>query len=357
MKTREIKDDWLAYQNARKMLVVALTAIGLYLCYRLALPFLPALALALGLANIALPVHGWIKKRVKNASFAAGLSVTFIAATILTVVFFLGRQVFREIERSAAGFRQVIESHAWRASLEQNSRLAAAFAWLEAEINLQDAALRLAEQIPAFISGFLVGSWQAIVQLGAAFFILFFFFRDREELLHGLRRLMPLSDAETDRLFASVNDTLHASVNSLVVVAAAQGALGGLMFWILGLPAPLMWGFVMAILAMLPFFGTFMIWIPAAIILAINGNYIKAMILIGWGVTAVSMIDNLLYPKLVGDRLRFHTLLIFIAFLGGISLFGAAGIILGPVTLAVTAALLDIWRERTADETRRLTSS
>ncbi len=350
METKNISSDWLTYQNIQKLALVALTAIALYLCLRFALPFLPALALALALANIASPLYRRIKNRVKNASFAAGLSVFLVAVIVVTPVVFVGRQVAREIGRSTQNFRQEIESGAWRERVEQNPRLSAALRWLEAEVDLHGAALRLAEQIPAFVSGFLVGSGQAIAQLVIAFFILFFFFRDWQELLDGMRKLVPLTDAETDEIFKRVGDTLHASVNSLLVIAVAQGTLGGLMFWILGLPAPLMWSFVMGVLGMLPFVGTWMIWIPGAIFLALSGNWIKALILLGWGITAVSTIDNLLYPKLVGDRLRFHTLLIFIAFLGGIALFGAAGIVLGPVALAVTVALLDIWRKRGANE-------
>jgi predicted PurR-regulated permease PerM len=124
--------------------------------------------------------------------------------------------------------------------------------------------------------------------------------------------------------------------------------LGGLMFWVLGIPGALLWGAVMALLAIVPVLGAFVVWVPAALFLVLQGNWGKALILTAWGAGVVSLIDNLLYPLLVGKRLRLHTLPVFIAIVGGILLFGSAGVILGPVTLAVTVALVDIWRRRTA---------
>jgi predicted PurR-regulated permease PerM len=104
---------------------------------------------------------------------------------------------------------------------------------------------------------------------------------------------------------------------------------------------------VMALVAVVPVLGAFVVWVPAAIFLALEGNWGKAAILTGWGVVVVGLIDNLLYPALVGKRLRLHTLPVFFSILGGLALFGASGLILGPVTLAVTAALIDVWRRRT----------
>ena len=118
------------------------------------------------------------------------------------------------------------------------------------------------------------------------------------------------------------------------------------MFCWLGLSAPLLWGVVMALLAVVPLLGAFLVWIPAALFLALEGSWGKALILALWGMLVVGTIDNLLRPILVGKRLRLHTVLAFISVVGGMLLFGAAGLILGPVTLTVTAVLLDVWRQR-----------
>jgi predicted PurR-regulated permease PerM len=121
------------------------------------------------------------------------------------------------------------------------------------------------------------------------------------------------------------------------------------MYAALGVPGAVLWGAVTFIAALIPVFGTVLIWGPVALYLLVTGSWIKAVILVGWGMLAVGMIDNLLYPFLVGDKLRLHTVPTFFSILGGIILFGPAGLILGPLILAITIALLDIWWMRTSE--------
>jgi len=118
------------------------------------------------------------------------------------------------------------------------------------------------------------------------------------------------------------------------------------MFWWLGLGAPLLWGVIMALLSVVPVLGAFIIWIPMAAFLAIEGSWGRALILALWGMLVIGTVDNLLRPYLVGNRLKLHTILAFMAFVGGLIVFGPAGMILGPVTLTVTLVLLDVWSGR-----------
>jgi predicted PurR-regulated permease PerM len=178
-------------------------------------------------------------------------------------------------------------------------------------------------------------------------YLLFYFLRDRRSALDALRALSPLTRSEMDHLFARLDDTVHATIYGTLAVAMVQGLLGGLMFWWLGLPAPWLWGVVMGLLAVVPVLGAFIVWIPAALFLALEGSLGKALILTLWGTVVVGTIDNLLQPILVGRRLRLHTVLAFIAVVGGLMLFGASGLILGPLILATTQVLLEIWSART----------
>ena len=141
-------------------------------------------------------------------------------------------------------------------------------------------------------------------------------------------------------------DTILATVYGTLAVSAVQGLLGGLMFWWLGLPAPLLWGIVMGLLAVVPVLGAFVIWIPAAIFLVLEGSGGKALLLVLWGGIVIGGIDNLLYPILVGKRLKMHTVLAFISIVGGLIVFGPSGLILGPVIFTVTRLLLQIWSGR-----------
>jgi predicted PurR-regulated permease PerM len=147
-------------------------------------------------------------------------------------------------------------------------------------------------------------------------------------------------------MFGRIADTVYATVYGTLAVAALQGFLCGLMFWWLGLPLPLLWGVVMALLALVPVLGVFVIWIPAAIFLALEGSWGKALILSLWGAIVAGNVDNLLRPILMGNRLKFHTIPVFISILGGMLLFGSSGLILGPVILTTVTTLLEFWRSR-----------
>ncbi len=164
----------------------------------------------------------------------------------------------------------------------------------------------------------------------------------------SLLNLSPLSESEMRDIAVRAADTIHATFYGTIVCAAVQGTLGGLMFWWLGLPAPLLWGIIMGLLAVVPLFGAFVVWIPAAALLALDGDWGKALLLTAWGSVVVGGIDNVLYPMLVGNRLRLHTVPAFVAVVGGLVVFGASGVILGPLAVTITLSLLEIWRLRTS---------
>jgi predicted PurR-regulated permease PerM len=345
METTASEHKWLTRERALLLVLAAATVIALYLSYLLFLPFFPILAWALALAVVAHPMHRWIAKRVPRENLAAGLAVVVVAVGIVAPVILLGTAVVNE---AAEGVKLVREKQdRWRALAERNPRLAPALRWVERRFDVPGEIERITDAVASHLPAALTGSLRAIAGLFIMFFVLFFFFRDRRDALQTIRQLVPLSQKETDQLFERVSDTIHATIFGTVVVALIQGSMGGLMFWLLGIPGALLWGLVMSLLAMVPMLGTFLIWGPAAIFLALEGSWGKGLILAGWGALAIGLIDNFLYPTLVGKRLRLHTLLVFFSVLGGLSLFGLSGVILGPLTLAILLALMEIWRART----------
>lgn len=342
------KESWWTRQHALIVVLVAATALLLFLCWLLVQPFLGAIAWALALAVIAHPLHGWFARRIEKPSLAAGLAVFAIFLVIVTPAIFVGHSVVREAVNGAKAVQAGVESGKWREQIARNPRLGAAVATLEQQGNVGSQLQGIAAEVGKRVSQVLTGSAWAVVELLLTLFVLFYFFRDRRDALGTLRSLVPLSERESDEVFKRVSDTIHATIYGTLVVAAVQGTLGGLMFWWLGLPAPILWGAVMALLAVVPVLGAFVVWVPAAIFLAASGQLGKAALLTAWGGIVVGMIDNLLYPMLVGKRLRLHTVPVFFAIVGGLTVFGAAGLVLGPVVLALTDAILDIWRRRTA---------
>jgi predicted PurR-regulated permease PerM len=118
------------------------------------------------------------------------------------------------------------------------------------------------------------------------------------------------------------------------------------MFWWLDLPSPVFWGVIMGLLAVVPFLGAFIVWVPVSIALALDGQLLSAAILAVWGTVIVGLVDNVVYPILVGRQLAMHSMVSFIAIVGGLILFGAHGLVLGPMIVAGALALLEIWRSR-----------
>jgi predicted PurR-regulated permease PerM len=180
-------------------------------------------------------------------------------------------------------------------------------------------------------------------------FLLFHFLRDRPSILAGVRTVLPLSRVESDRVFRRVADSVRANLYATVVTSVIDAVGGGLLFWALGLPSPVLWGMVMFILSVLPILGTFLVWAPAAVYLALVGNWLGALILVTWGVASWFVVDNIIYVRIAGDRMRLHQVPALVAFLGGLAVFGVSGMILGPAIAAVTIALLDVWRHSTAE--------
>lgn len=340
-------------KHIRDAVLLLLTGIALYLCWLLTRPFLTGIAWALALAVVANPLHHWFGRWLRPNP-AALLSVLAIVLVLLAPGALLIQTALDETSGGLKAIGQNFSSVRLQETAERYPVVGNAVDWLAARFDLNQELKRAAGSLGSQASAALGGSARLVTGIVIMLVALFYFLRDHKNLLQYLRRLVPLSDAETDQLFHRVSETIHATLYGNVVVKLVQGILGGAMFWVLGLPAPVLCGFAMAMFAMLPVVGTSLIWGPAAIYLLIQGSWVKALVLTVWGSLVVSLIDNLLYPILIANGLRLHTLGILISILGGLVAFGLAGIVLGPVILASTVALLGVWRNRIEPEPERI---
>lgn len=330
--------------------LLLLTAIVFYLCWRMAAPFLSALTWALAIALVAGPVHRWLELRIKNRNLAAFLSVILVTVTIIGPGVFLIDRAIREASEWTKRLQVFLGSNGWESALNAHPRLAQALTWINTNFDLSANLKSLASTVSAAAPKVIAASVQSIVLLFIMLFTLFYFFRDGRRIVSDLTRFLPLPKPEIDLLITGIADAIHATIYGRFAVATVQGTLGGLMFWILGLNAPILWGMAMMLLSLVPMLGAFIVWGPAALILIVQGSWIKALILTLWGSLVIGLIDNFLYPLLVGDRLQVHSLMVFFAAMGGIAAFGPEGLVLGPVVLAVTIALLRVWQSRISNE-------
>lgn len=345
-----IEDDWGSRNHVHTLVLMALTVIGVYFCYRLAAPFFSSIVWALALAVLFAPLQRWLESKVRSPNVAATICVLVAALIVVVAATFVAERIIREAAGGVETIKTSVESGEWRRAFDAHPLIAPVGHWIERQVDLPGMVNAATSWLTGTAASFVQGSVLEVIGLVLTFYILFYFLRDRGGALEWLRSLSPLSEADMTRMFGDVSDTIHATLYGTLAVAIVQGTLGGLMFWWLGLPAPLLWGITMGLLAVVPVLGAFVVWIPAAIFLVLEGSGGKALLLTLWGAIVVGGIDNLLYPMLVGKRLKMHTVLAFTSIVGGLIVFGPSGLILGPVIFTVTRLLLEIWRSQNTAE-------
>lgn len=182
-----------------------------------------------------------------------------------------------------------------------------------------------------------------LVGLTIMLYLLFFLLRDGQALANRIKRAVPLSRMYKQRLFDNFITVIRATVKGNVLVAMAQGALGGLIFWFLDVQAPLLWGVVMAFLSLLPAVGAAIVWAPVAIYFLVSGAIWQGVVLIAFGVIVIGLVDNILRPILVGKDTKMPDYLVLLSTLGGMALFGLNGFVIGPVIAALFIAAWDLF--------------
>lgn len=187
---------------------------------------------------------------------------------------------------------------------------------------------------------------QFLIALGVMLYLLFFLFRDGEKLVKAIRAASPLSVFHTEQIFSRFADVIKATVKGNVIIAVIQGTIGGVTFSLLGIEPALLWGVLMAALSLLPAVGSFLVWGPVAIWLLISGQYVKGLILLAVGALVISLIDNLLRPVLVGRGARLPDYVVLVSTVGGLSLFGMHGFVVGPLIAALFVAVWSLLSER-----------
>lgn len=182
-----------------------------------------------------------------------------------------------------------------------------------------------------------------LVGMFVMLYLLFFLLRDGQSLATRIKHAFPLSNKYKQRLFNNFTTVIRATVKGNVLVAAAQGALGGLIFWFLGVEGPLLWAVVMAFLSLLPAVGAAIVWAPVAIYFLVSGAVWQGVVLIAFGVIVIGLVDNVLRPVLVGKDTKMPDYLVLLSTLGGMALFGLNGFVIGPVVAALFIACWDLF--------------
>ncbi len=185
---------------------------------------------------------------------------------------------------------------------------------------------------------------QGAIAFGIVLLSAFYFFRDGKHIVDWAQENLPITPERQRLVLKRFDEVVKGAVYGNTIVALLEGFIGGLAFWLVGLPSPILWGAVMAITAYIPFVGAALIWFPAAIYLALQGAYVQSAVLVVAGIVLAVVIDDLARNIIVGKASKLHSLIMFFSVIGGIQFYGIVGIVAGPLVVAVAVTLLETYR-------------
>ncbi len=330
-------------------LFVLALAVAILIFWVFLQPVAFAIILSVGLYPLQIHMQRWVKSS-SSAALLSTLVVLLIlvlpagltAASVGSEMVSMGRRL-SERSRELGGVKQLA-----------SETLQKPLAWLTRHVDLERTGIQdWLNQLPARTSGILVsgGTWAVsgfagfAGQTAVTFFVLFFLFRDGPLLLERIASLMPLREAQVDRLFTGMRNSIIANLYGILAVGIVQGTLTGVALSILGIPAPLLLGVLAGFSSMVPLVGTALVWLPAAIYLLARVSVWKGVALLLWGALVVGTSDHIVRPLIVKGKVKIHPLLLLFSILGGLHVFGFLGIFIGPLVLSLLSALVEILRE------------
>ena len=324
----------MANNKFGKYTFVIFLLLILYISFLIVKPLLPYIVLAFVLGSAMYPLTKGFNQRIKNKTIVAFIMILLVLVIlILPLSYTVGNLI-----NQASGVYKSFDPQI----IDEISDYLSGVSGKEVDVNayliksISEIRNYIISSIPEFIesiSGMVLG-------LFVMFFTLFYIVRDGETIKKSLSDLVPLNDEYKTRLIEDIDKVTRGVINGQVLTAVIQGIVGGLGFFIFGVPNPIFWGFIMVILAIIPLLGTAMIWVPAGVIELMSGNYVSGVGILLFGAIIVGNLDNLLRPRLISGKTKVHPVVILIGFLGGLKLMGIIGFIVGPVILAILLTLI-----------------
>ena len=327
-----------------------------WLAYRIVHPFLVEIGWAVVLAICLDPIRVRLLPRLGPTRTAAVLTVASVVLLVIPVVF-VGTAVIAQGGSAVTYLNDQLKDQGGAASWFHQgwewARQRAPFLPAEEEVIAKITASvgRVAEFVAGQAGGLLKGVANFLFSLVIVLAVLFFLLRDASSFARALRRALPFGAEQNERLMALTSDLVSASVTATIAVAAVQGVIGGLTFALLGVSGYVLWGVMMFLLAFLPLVGATLVWLPAAVWLALSGSIVKGIVLALVGVLVLGNVDNVLRPLLLSGKSQMNTLVLIISLMGGVSAFGFIGIVLGPLVAAILTALAESYRADRAELT------
>lgn len=330
-----------------------------YMLYGVFAPFLNSLMAAGMIALVFFPLYERILKETgQRANVAALLMCFFLTFFVLLPTVILSMLVFQQITESAETINSTVEGISFE-RIVNHPRVTAALAYIGRFVNLETLSLkeqlmRAAEQVSQFMLALSTGFFLLFSNLLMTALLveinLFFLFRDGKRFVSYVQTLLPLSHDTQNMLGRRIYEIVQTSVIGSFATAATNGLMGGIIFAVMGLSAPILWGVLMAILSFLPLVGPLLIWGPTAIYLMFTGYFFSGLIMIIWcSITMLGFADYMVRPLLMNrissEETQLHPLVLFLSVFGGIQVYGVLGLVMGPLIVVVALTSLEIYRQ------------
>ena len=331
----------------RPFFLVALSG-ALLLSFFVLKPFLIPLSLGIIFSVILHPVYSTISRWTGGRKSLSALATVLISiAVLLTAAGFLGAQIVQEAQglfgNGGTVSKEGVVAFSMRLAPVLETYIPGGTAQVQALTrNLGEYAQEALSWLSQHIGTALVGITSGLLSLFVFFVSLYYLLKDGENLKRRIVALSPLSNNDDETVLSQLGLAVNSVVRGQLSIALLQGVLTGIGFWIFGVPNPALWGMVAFFAALVPSVGTALVITPAIAFLLFTGEVGMGLGLALWGFAAVGLIDNMLAPRLIGSGMKLHPLLVLLSVLGGIALFGGAGIFLGPLSLSLFFALLSL---------------
>jgi predicted PurR-regulated permease PerM len=338
---------------ARYFLLGALAITAVFFLNMIKIFILPVF-LAVVVTGLFYPLYRRILKSTGNRrKISAFLCCLFIIIGFLIPVYIIGDLVAREAmeiyESTEGNVRRFINTFEsgdsqWFNTLSE-SRIVTIFRLdqVDWQANIEDIIKNSASMLGSVINIATRETFMLFIHIFILLFAMYYFFKDGESIIQRVKYLIPMDEHYEDEFIKKFDEMSRATIKGVMVIAIIKGGLGGLTFWIFGITGPILWGVVMVILSIIPLVGVWLVMVPAGIVMIIMGDVWQGITIILIAVVFLGNIDNVLNPILVGRDTGMHELLIFLSTIGGLSIFGIMGFLVGPMIASMLLTLLHVY--------------
>jgi len=330
------------------------------LSYLVVQPFIATLIASAVVTYMFFPLFKWMNKWIKNKTACSFVLTILLLIIFLVPMIIMANSLFKEIYN---GYGKLTTNNISMKNFEEQCNTTNSTTVLcqaitqfknnpEAKELMMDGLKKLVTFVSEAMSNFIFSIPEKILQIFVAFFTIFFLFIDGARIVQFTKELLPLKIEHRERVMNKLREVMKAIIYGYIIVAIVQGTLAGIGYAIFGVKSPIFWAIITTIAALIPFMGTALVWLPISAVIIISGITTgnsailwKGLGLLIYGTLIVGTIDNILRPKLVGEKGKISPLIVLVGALGGLKLVGFLGFIVGPLILALFITIMHIYVE------------